>query len=130
MSDNGQISAVRMPTTDLGLIKLLRDFDPDESMIERVSGFIGAKHPGSRMFTFGFVAAAPHFILRTLGKKIRYVSPYGWQKTLGIMSASENGNQHKNILKSIAQTKFPKLKVTLQTADALLMLDAWERGLL
>jgi hypothetical protein len=130
MSDDSVVTAVPMPQSDLGLINLLRDFNPNEALIEKVSGFIGAKHPGSAMFVFGWVAAAPHFILRTLRIKIRYVTPYGWQKTLGIPSSSENGSKHKTILKTLAQAKFPTLKVTLLTADALLMLDAWERGLL
>ena len=130
MSDAGRISAVPMSKTDLALINLFRDFAPQEALIEKVSGFIGAKHPGSAMFVFGWVAAAPHFILRTLRIKIRYVTPYGWQKTLGIPSSAENGSKHKEVLKTLAQSKFPALKVTLLTADALLMLDAWERDLL
>lgn len=50
------------------------------------------------------------------------VTPQTWQKALSATSKKgESKTQHKNRLKGLAQKIFPKEKVTLKTADALLI---------
>jgi hypothetical protein len=56
------------------------------------------------------------------GVSTTLVAPQTWQKPLGIPSVKSVGKQnHKKLLKKAAQALFPKLKVTLETADALLI---------
>jgi hypothetical protein len=53
------------------------------------------------------------------------VRPQTWQKNLGIGTSRTcaSKTEWKNKLKALAQRKFPDAKVTLATADALLILD-------
>lgn len=64
-------------------------------------------------------------ILYCLGASVRLVTPGKWQKhysnTLGKSTSCASKNEWKNKLKAEAQRRFPKLKVTLKTADALLI---------
>ena len=48
------------------------------------------------------------------------VTPQKWQKALGV-TKSETKTKHKNKLKGMAQQLYPQLKITLATADALLI---------
>ena len=57
------------------------------------------------------------------------VRPQVWQKGfgLGTASACAKKSEWKNKLKGEAQRRFPELRVTLGTADALLI-GEWYRG--
>lgn len=118
-----------MPSTDLGLVELLRRLNPDETVIEKVGQWVGPNVARNSMFTFGWAAGAPHWILRTLGKRIRYVPPQVWQRALQLDAKSDHGKGWKNYLKDEAQKLYPELKITLYTADALLILTAALRSL-
>lgn len=57
-------------------------------------------------------------------KPREYVAPQTWQKGLGLGKCA--GPERKRALKALAQQRFPGLKVTLRTADALLLAEwAW-----
>ena len=60
------------------------------------------------------------------GIGFRYVcmTPQKWQKALSLGAKKDHGKRWKNHLKARAQALFPSLKVTLKTADALLILEA------
>lgn len=49
------------------------------------------------------------------------VTPQAWQKAMGIVKTKEK-RDHKNNLKAKAQNLYPEQRVTLETADALLIL--------
>ena len=51
------------------------------------------------------------------------VSPQRWQKSLSLQKKSkeETKTQHKNNIKGKAQQLYPQLKVTLATADAIML---------
>ena len=57
------------------------------------------------------------------------VRPQTWQKDFGLGTASRcaSKSEWKNKLKAEAQRRFPHLGVTLQTADALLILEWFSR---
>lgn len=102
--------------------------------LEKVGGYVGGiGQPGSSMFNFG----ANYGILKAFlvaagmreGNNLYLVRPQDWQKHLGIsprMKGKRDGkkettSQWKNRLKSEAEKRFPKLKITLSTSDALLI---------
>lgn len=103
------------------------------TVIEEVGGYIGEGQPGSRAFKFGqsygmlrgMMAAAG---LLTNGKLLS-VRPQQWQKDLGIpprkkrmtKGGGETKYQFKSRLKRVAKERFPGLRITRATADALLL---------
>lgn len=93
------------------------------AVIEKVSGYIGEGQPGSAMFKFGMSYGGLRMALIAAGIPFEEVTPQAWQKALGIgkRDKAESRTQWKNRLKAKAQQLFPQVKVTLATADALLI---------
>ena len=62
-------------------------------------------------------------VLIALGVPFEEVTPKRWQRALGIAprGRTETKVQWKSRLKDFAQRRFPDIKVTLATADALLL---------
>jgi len=129
-----------MPPTQGDLLELLRsaksaaEVEGDDlvCVLEEVSGFAGKGQPGSAMFTFGEHYGFTKGVVQALGIRLELVRPQVWQKTFGLGTASRcaSKSEWKNKLKAEAQRRFPHLKVTLKTADALLILDwVMRRGL-
>jgi hypothetical protein len=61
-------------------------------------------------------------VLQGLRIPFREVIPQKWQRAV-LVPGKLQGPERKRALKQVAQERFPKLKVTLKTADALLMLN-------
>ena len=127
----------KMPEEEDDLVTLLTELaaEPGVSVfVEKVGGYAGRGQPGSAMFTFGWWAAAPVFIFKTLGIQPRMVPPQVWMKRLGFPEGATRtalgAAEWKGLLWEEAQRRFPKYKVLKQVADALLLLDIAERGLL
>lgn len=131
-----------MPATEGDVLDLLRSLksgadiesvpgSPAEMIcvLEEVGGFAGQAQPGSAMFKFGANYGFIKGVVQTLGIKLELVRPQVWQKAFGLGTASgcASKTEWKNKLKAEAQRRFPQLKVTLSTADALLMLE-WRMG--
>lgn len=103
---------------------------PCFAVIEKVGGYIqGNKLPGSAMFNFGRSYGGLRMALIAAGIPFEEATPQRWQKTLGIPSRKkdESKGQFKNRLKARAQQLFPSVKVTLATADALLIAEYCRR---
>ena len=125
-----------MPATEADIVECLRGVArsalathaPPVFFIERVGGCVKRRgssgQPGSAMFTFGDNYGFLKGVVRTLGGLPVLVRPQEWQAPLGLGTASAcaTRSEWKNKLKSEAQRRFPQLKVTLKTADALLLL--------
>jgi hypothetical protein len=94
-------------------------------VLEEVGGFAGKAQPGSAMFKFGEHYGFVQGVIRSLGIRLELVRPQVWQKAFGLGTASRCASKTvwKNKLKAEAQRRYPQLKVTLKTADALLILD-------
>ena len=123
-----------MPETVHDLADLIRcakdsaDY-PVEAHVELVGGFIGHNQPGSRMFTFGQSFGRIEGTLAALQIPTHLVRPQKWQSLLGIgNSAGSPKHQWKAKLKAKAQQLYPTTKVTLQTADALLLWHLAQTG--
>jgi hypothetical protein len=126
--------ALKMPETEGDLIELFRTLIiPGETIafVEEVGGYAGKRQPGSAMFKFGRNYGFTLGVLQTLDVRVELVRPQKWQKPLGLGKASHcrTRTEWKNRLKACAQRFFPKLKPTLSTADALLIMDFGLRAL-
>jgi len=124
------VLAIKMPETPADVLdyfhSLKDNLPPNYSyiaVIEQVSGYIGEEQPGSAMFKFGRGVGHLEMALLACGIPSEAVPPRKWQKALGISSKkkTESKVQWKNRLKSVAQRLFPSEKITLATADALLI---------
>lgn len=116
-------------------------------LIEKVTGFIGFRKkiinivcphclklvpyeekqsdPASRMFNFGDGYGYIRGVCRTLNFRWETpIPPKSWQLAYGLKkNYGMSQTKWKNILKDKAKALFPNLKVTLKTADALIILD-------
>ena len=122
-----------MPDTEGDRLELIRAFKRTAEVegadclcvLEEVNGFVGKAQPGSAMFKFGEGYGFLKGVVQALGIRLVLVRPQVWQKVFGLGTASRcaSKSEWKNKLKAEAQRRFPDLNVTLQTADALLILD-------
>ena len=130
--DAGVITLHRMPKGELEIAELVTRYLPRVAWVEQVSGFIGTPHPGSRMFNFGAnygcILGALHALefLNLGGCEVNLVRPQKWQKWLDMGNRSSSNvdkPEWKRMLKREARIRYPELKITDKTADALLILD-------
>ena len=127
------VAAEAMPDTEGDIITELADMTySSESekvcIMEVVSGYIGAPQPGSAMFKFGENYGFLKGVIMSNGFKLHLVRPQEWQKGLGLgNSRGMKKTAWKNKLKAEAQRLYPHLKVTMKTADALLILEYYQR---
>jgi hypothetical protein len=99
-------------------------------VIEEVSGYIGgAGHPGSAMFNFGWGYGGLRMALIAMGLQEGEdwvsVRPRVWQKALNIHPRyrAESKQQWKTRLKKEAERRFPWIRTTLKTCDAVLLAE-------
>jgi len=130
----GQTQSCKMPATEGDVVDMLSSMSisaPATAYVEKVGGFVRPRdgksegQPGSAMFTFGRGVGVLHGALLALGVRVVEVTPQKWQTHIGIGTSKGSATKTawKNKLKSEAQRRFPCQKVTLSTADALLMLE-------
>lgn len=107
-------------------------YEVDFAVLEQVTGYIPRKggaagyahggQPGSAMFSFGRSYGMLEAFLIAAGIPYTQIRPQVWQKYYGL--SREKGmsdNKWKNVLKAKACSFFPEARVTLATADALLL---------
>jgi len=123
-----------MPETVHDVAELLRcaqasaDY-PVEAHVELVGGFIGKAQPASRAFVFGQSYGQVLGVLAALEIPTHLVRPQKWQALLAVGNGSGlPKHQWKAKLKAKAQQLYPSLKITLQTADALLLWHLAQQG--
>jgi hypothetical protein len=151
------VIAYPMPETEADVVGLLREIVERANIegkevvatIEKVSGFAGGDgQPGGAMFTFGRGAGIIYGALYMAQVRIEEVTPQKWQKALSLGNkqhvkcpsnadaetrkrfARQNAQyktEWKNKLKAEAQRLYPSIKVTLKTADALLIYEYAKR---
>lgn len=125
----GKVTAYKMPKTDEAKLHRICDIvhtlqaEDVQVTIERVGGYIGQRNTGSSMFRFGEGYGFLKGVVLSLGLNLRLVTPQTWQKALDLGGKGKlSTTQWKNRLKARAQQEFPDVKVTLWSADALLIL--------
>lgn len=128
---NDKIAAFKMPPTEgdiLNELKEIKTVCEDErsellAYVELVP--IGMQGRGAAMAKLNSNAAFIRGCLMALGVRMILVRPTEWQSffNLGKRSGCNSDTEWKNKLKAEAQRRFPQIKVTLDTADALLLLE-------
>lgn len=118
------LSYKKILTGKFGIVKeLAQNAQVRVLYVEKVSGYIGKKQPGSRMFSFGEVYGAMWAPFMAYGFEVKKVDPKVWQKALFIKRPPGcDYEMGKKILKARSTKWFPELKVTDTNADALLLL--------
>jgi hypothetical protein len=103
---------------------LLRIRPGIKCIIEDVPKFVGRALPGSTIFPLAFNCGLVRGIAVSLRMPVILVRPQDWQKhfRLGTKGDTSGTTEWKNRLKAEAQRRYPHLKVSLKTADALLLL--------
>lgn len=127
-------TAFSMPATDADIAEKLtppKDWAWEDKVayLEDLVKFAGRNMPSSSMAVYasnwGFIKG----VLTAHGYRIVIVPPKKWQKVLGLGTATgQSKTDWKNKLKQMAQQLYPQVKVTLSTADALLIYEAAKRG--
>lgn len=127
-------AALAMPSTDADIWNTLdihrfgkaRDAF---AVIEKVQGYAGSPTVGSAMFKFGASYGGLRMALTAAGIPFEEATPQVWQRGLKIpqRTKAESKTAWKNRLKAAAQRLFPGIKVTLATADALLIAEYCRR---
>ena len=101
---------------------LLVDFDC-VAYVEELTGVLaGSKIPPPSSFKLGRNLGQIEGILIGLKIPLKSVRAQVWQKGLPNV-AKAKGKAKKDLLKDLAQRMFPKIKITLKTADAMLIAD-------
>lgn len=146
------VEAVPMPATERDVWEWVRSHSaapgrPAYAVIELVGGHVGEAQPGSAMFKFGHSYGASRMALIAASIPFEAVTPQRWQRAVGVtprkkgrrdkrarddggavkLVGGESRTQFKNRLKAMAQQLFPKERVTLATADALLLAEYCRR---
>lgn len=147
--DGTDVHVVNMPETRRDTIDAIkaacgRDLET-VCYHEKINPFI-PDGGASMMFNFGASVERCGCIIETLGIRLIEIPPKAWQKELGLGSSdrikvpnkgeatpeeikaakahnAKAKGEWKNKLKEEAQRRFPNLKVTLKTCDALLILE-------
>ena len=110
-------STVQEMANTLIAIKDIAPNTPTYCCIEAVHSMPG--NSGRSMFTFGTNYGQWLGILATLKIPYVQVTPSKWMKHYG--SLPKDKKDRKNHIKHLAQQRFPKVKITLSTSDAMLI---------
>ena len=130
------VACCNMPETTRDLVDLFKEIlreGPCTIVQEDVGGYVGgAGAPGSAMFNFGKGVGELLGVATALDIPVHLVKPQKWQKALSLGTSKSHASKSawKTALKGKAQQLYPTQKVTLATADALLILNAAMKGLL
>ena len=124
---NDIIDITSMPSTLTDISDFVeRHQDVSCAVLETVHSMPG--QGVASMFTFGQYYG--YVQMAVVAHKIRCIDvlPAKWQQALGLKAKKcESKAEHKNRLKGLAQKLFPKVKVTLKNADALLLAEYGRR---
>ena len=139
--ENGNYSVLKMEGAEPDewlpqLDTIFKDADAiDQVVIEKPPYFMGTMIPASRIAVlfecYGMVVG--YLLARGIKSRMVTVTPQDWQRfirdELGIKRGEMKHAEWKRHLSEYAKEKFAKhgMKVTGQTADALLILDWWLR---
>lgn len=121
-SDGYGVSACNMLDTIHELRALLYNLSIDEAVVEDV-GFHVAGNNAVASARFAFSVGEIHGLLAGLLIPFRTVRPQKWMKHYsGLPKGMDKKKERKNAIKAHMQRRYPHIKVTLATADALAIL--------
>lgn len=101
------------------------------AVIEKVTGYVGNRgDPGSRMFTFGANHGALKAFMTAACIEYTEVPTVTWLAGMMLGNSKKRGldkKQWKQFLQETAQAMHPDVKITLKTADAVLIAEYCHR---
>jgi hypothetical protein len=125
--DGDDFRCQKMPQTDGDILIALRNLAAagvrKVAMEQPATAIFGAGHSSLAVLhrNVGFLQGAA----MAIGFELYMVPPKRWQKAIGFQKRpGEEQRVWKNRLKGEAQRRFPRLTITLSTADAVLILAA------
>ena len=121
---NDVVMLDKMPQTPTDLSNKLEsireNFWPIKCYLEKVGGMPG--QGGVAMFNFGYNFGQLVQALTDYKIPHELVTPQKWQTATYCRGKSgESKTSHKNRIKDMAKRKFPNVKITLATADAVMI---------
>ena len=125
--EDDTLHTYKMPETYADIFITLKELKENFNVNKAVLEKVGAGMPGqSSKATATFARHNGHLemALYALGIQTEEVTPQKWQKFYSNQIGSSKGltkTEWKNKLKGLAQRLYPKTKVTLNTADAILL---------
>jgi len=123
----GKPAVSKMPETEPDICELIQSIERAGTgfvlYIEDVP--IGMPGKGAAMAKLNRNAGYIRGVVNALGIPMVLIRPAKWQAEYGVgkRSGCKSDSEWKNKLKQVAQRMFPDIRVTLDTADALLILD-------
>lgn len=128
VTDTGTADATKMPQTEHDINSLIEYINSWDNklfcIIEAVHSFPGQGVASSFKFGRGYGFLRGCLVANKIAFK--EVPPRVWQKGLGVVPRkkdTESKTQFKNRLKGMAQQMHPELKITLATADSILIAE-------
>lgn len=130
--DGNVVSVTKMPDTMQDILEYLRKYAGGEQLFMRADavcylekvGFGMPNQSSKATATFARHCGHLEMALLSLGIKTIEVTPQRWMKSYQLGNSKEySKTEWKNKLKSLAQQLFPREKVTLAVADALLLCE-------
>jgi hypothetical protein len=131
LNDNGDLETSAMPKTHNEIFDMLlniREAGIRKIALENIVLFTGQNRPGARMIVYGVNFGFLQGVIVALGFTLTLVTPQQWQRALNLSNTGVPRNKWKAHLATVAREKFPKAKITLQTADAALIAAAMKTG--
>lgn len=124
-------ATANMPANASDLASLVDAIDaaalaPIHAFVELVGGFIGTAQPGSAMFAFGQNYGQILGVLAALEIPTTLIRPQAWQKALSLGNSATHANKSKwkSHLATRAKQLYPKARINLGNADAVLIWHA------
>ncbi len=128
MDSDGVVRAESMPEGMTAIVDRLRELATElpglAGVVEKVGHWMPGDHPNAAT-KFARHCGQIEAALYTLGIPFEDVAPGVWMKTLGTLP-KEKGDR-KRMIRELMARRFPHLRVTLDTADALGLLT-WKLG--
>lgn len=134
---SGEIVQWSMPESSDGICNLFQQIQREQSeagnavrvVQENINGFMGKSLPGSRMFVMGRNFGITEGAAKMAGFSVTLVTPRKWQGDLNFEKGDLKRDQWKRFLKRRACDLYPDIRITSETADAILIMH-WARNFL
>lgn len=125
---DGEVT-LRKFTTEDEFVDYVRNMRGEgEAVVEHVPKYIGNQMMASHSFTLGYNVGFEVGTIKSHNIPVSLVRPQKWQGGIpGLKGVT--GTKRKRLLKEHAIRLYPGLKVTLATADALLILNHYMKKL-
>ena len=115
--------------TESGYLEILQPLLPSsyEVVIEDVPAFVSSATSNASSFKLGYNFGFIVGMSRALGFATHLLRPQTWQKGLSGLKPKMGYTERKRMLKDNAIRLYPDLKITNATADAVLIMNYWDR---